>query len=80
MRREPQSHRGEESIRKLALLEVRQEAVQDAAGGVPVTLRTSEGDIVSRLNEISLLDGVMSAALVFHHVEAAGDVASARED
>jgi periplasmic nitrate reductase NapD len=35
-----------------------------------VTLETaSEADIVTRLNDISLLPGVLSAALVFHHVE-----------
>ena len=35
-----------------------------------VTLETrSEADIVTRLNEISLLAGVLSAALVFHHFE-----------
>lgn len=42
----------------------------EAGGKMIVTLETaSEHDIVSRLNEISLLDGVLSAALVFHHFE-----------
>ena len=42
----------------------------EAGGKLVVTLETaSEGDIVARLNEISLLDGVLSAALVFHHFE-----------
>ena len=40
-------------------------------GKFVVTLETvSEADIVTRLNEISLLAGVLSAALVFHHFEA----------
>src|SRR5689334_12851760 len=35
-----------------------------------LTLETeSEADIVGRLNDISLLHGVLSAALVFHHFE-----------
>lgn len=39
-------------------------------GKLVVTLETeSEAEIVTRLNEISLLDGVMSAALVFHQYE-----------
>lgn len=43
----------------------------EAVGKLVVTLETdTEADIVTRLNEISLLDGVMSTALVFHHVEA----------
>ena len=42
----------------------------ESAGKLVVTLETdSELDIVACLNEISLLDGVMSAALVFHHFE-----------
>lgn len=41
-------------------------------GKMIVTLETAnEGEIVARLNEISLCDGVMSAALVYHHVERA---------
>jgi periplasmic nitrate reductase NapD len=44
----------------------------EAAGKLIVTLETdTEAEIVTRLNEISLLDGVMSAALVFHHFETA---------
>ena len=46
----------------------------DEGGKIVVTLETdTEADIVTRLNEISLLDGVMSAALVFHHCETVGD-------
>jgi len=49
----------------------------EAAGKIIVTLETeTEADIVTRLNEISLLDGVMSAALVYHHFEAVADAAS----
>jgi nitrate reductase NapD len=45
--------------------------VPGASGGkLIVTLETvSEGDIVTRMNEMSLLPGVLSAALVFHHFE-----------
>jgi nitrate reductase NapD len=44
----------------------------EGGGKLVVTLETaSEGDIVARLGEISLLDGVLSAALVFHHFERA---------
>jgi len=46
----------------------------EAAGKVIVTLETdTEADIVARLNEISRLDGVMSAALVYHHIEAVAE-------
>ena len=39
-------------------------------GKLVVTLETaSEDEIVARLTTISLLDGVLSATLVFHHVE-----------
>ena len=49
----------------------------EAAGKIIVTLETdTEADIVTRLNEISLLDGVMSAALVYHHFEPAAEVDS----
>jgi len=42
----------------------------EQGGKFVVTLETaSEAEIVTRLNEISLLPGVLSAALVFHHVE-----------
>jgi len=45
--------------------------VPAASGGkLVVTLETvSEADIVPRMNEMSLLPGVLSAALVFHHFE-----------
>ena len=45
--------------------------VPAASGGkLIVTLETaSESDIVVRMNEMSLLPGVLSAALVFHHFE-----------
>jgi nitrate reductase NapD len=46
----------------------------DEGGKIIVTLETdTEADIVARLNEISLLDGVMSATLVFHHFEPVAD-------
>jgi nitrate reductase NapD len=38
-----------------------------------VTLETeTEADIVMRMGEISFLEGVMSAALVFHHCDPTG--------
>jgi nitrate reductase NapD len=46
----------------------------ESSGKMVVTLETAtEWDIVARLNEISLLDGVMSAAMVFHHFESGGE-------
>jgi nitrate reductase NapD len=52
-----------------------------ASGKIIVTLETeTESDIVTRLNEISLLDGVLSAALVFHHFEPAAETASAPQE
>jgi|SRR5829696_6450447 len=46
----------------------------EASGKLVATLETStEADIVTQMNEISLLDGVMSAALVFHHFEPAAE-------
>jgi nitrate reductase NapD len=47
------------------------EAPAESGGKLIVTLETtSEGEIVARMNEMSVLPGVLSAALVFHHVEA----------
>ncbi|MDR7036009.1 nitrate reductase NapD [Methylobacterium sp. BE186] len=52
----------------------------EAAGKLIVTLETdSDAEIVTSLNAISLLDGVMSAALVFHHFEADAGFAARRE-
>jgi periplasmic nitrate reductase NapD len=46
------------------------EVPAEAGGKLIVTLETSsEGQIVARMNGISALPGVLSAALVFHHVE-----------
>jgi nitrate reductase NapD len=46
--------------------------IHGASGGkLVLTLETdTEADIVTRLNEISFLPGVLSATLVFHHYEA----------
>lgn len=42
----------------------------EQGGKLVVTLETaSDDDIVTRMNQIQLLPGVLSAALVFHHVE-----------
>ena len=54
-------------LARLAGVEVHAAA---ATGKLVVTLETeSEHEIVARLTAISLLDGVLSATLVFHHVE-----------
>ncbi len=46
----------------------------EASGKLVITLETSsEADIVTRMNEISMYEGVMSVALVFHHFEPAAD-------
>jgi nitrate reductase NapD len=43
------------------------------SGKLVVTLETgSEQEIVAHVTTISLLDGVLSATLVFHHVERSG--------
>jgi nitrate reductase NapD len=40
------------------------------AGKLVVTLETaSEAEVVERLNAIQVIDGVLAATLVFHHVE-----------
>ena len=40
------------------------------AGKMVVTLETAdEGEIVARISEISLLDGVMAVNMVFHQVD-----------
>ena len=47
----------------------------DAQGKIIVTLETpDESAIVGALSDIQVLDGVVSAALVFHHAEALADV------
>ena len=54
-------------LARLAGIEVHAAA---PTGKLVVTLETeSEHEIVARLTTISLLDGVLSATLVFHHVE-----------
>ena len=46
------------------------EVPASSGGKLVVTLETaSEADIVTCMNEMSLLPGVLSAALVFHHFE-----------
>lgn len=46
--------------------------LQDANGKIIVTLETtSESEIVSSLTDLQLLDGVASAALIYHQTEAA---------
>jgi nitrate reductase NapD len=54
------------ALRTMAGVEIHAES----NGKIVITLETdSEADIVKRLNEISLLKGVLSATLVFHHFE-----------
>jgi nitrate reductase NapD len=46
--------------------------IADASGKMIVTLETeSQGAVADALTRISLFDGVMSATLVFHHVDEA---------
>ena len=54
-----------------ALLALPGVEIHAAEGGkLVITLETaSEAEIVTRLHEISLLEGVLSAALVYHHYE-----------
>jgi len=45
-------------------------AIAEATGKMIVTLETdSQGAVADTLTKISLIDGVMSATLVFHHVD-----------
>lgn len=47
-------------------------ALQDASGKIIVTLEThSEAEIVDSLTQLQLLDGVASAALIYHQAESA---------
>jgi nitrate reductase NapD len=44
--------------------------IADSSGKIVVTLETdSQGAVADALTRISLVDGVLSAALVFHHVD-----------
>jgi nitrate reductase NapD len=46
--------------------------IADPGGKMVVTLETeSDGAVLDALTQISLLEGVLSAALVFHHVDEA---------
>lgn len=59
------------NITNMSIAEV---AHSDAAGKIIVTLETpDESAIVQALTDIQLLDGVVSAALVYHHAEAFAD-------
>lgn len=49
----------------------------DASGKIIVTLETpDESAIVQALTDIQLLDGVVSAALVYHHAEALAEAST----
>jgi len=55
------------ALTRLAGVEIHAEAPN---GKMVITLETeSEQTIVEHINTISLLDGVLAATLVFHHVE-----------
>lgn len=57
---------------RIAALDGAEVAIADPGGKIVVTLETdSEAEIVDRLTELQLLDGVVSAALVYHHIEPA---------
>lgn len=60
----------QDSVRAALLAMAGVEIPAEGAGKLVVTLETaSEDEIVSRLHEITFLDGVLSAALVYHHHE-----------
>ncbi|WP_299844996.1 chaperone NapD [uncultured Roseovarius sp.] len=62
------------SITDMPIAEV---AHSDAVGKIIVTLETpDESAIVQALTDIQLLDGVVSAALVYHHAEALADASA----
>ena len=57
-------------IESLPIAEI---AHRDEAGKIIVTLETTnESEIVSALSDIQLIDGVVSAALVYHQTDAGG--------
>lgn len=63
----------EAEIARLPRAEV---ALSDATGKIVVTLETAdEHEIVAAMTAMQLLEGVVSAALVFHHMEEDGDPA-----
>ena len=58
--------------RAIAALPGAEIAIADPSGKMVVTLETkSQAAVADALTTITLLDGVLSAALVFHHVEEA---------
>ena len=53
-------------LREMAGVEIRGRV---EAGKLVVTLQTaSEAEVVERLNAIQVIDGLLAAAVVFHHV------------
>jgi periplasmic nitrate reductase NapD len=56
--------------RAIAALPGAEVAIADPSGKMVVTLETeTQAAVADALTTITLLDGVLSAALVFHHVE-----------
>ncbi|WP_298916902.1 chaperone NapD [uncultured Roseobacter sp.] len=62
-------------VSKLSAMTIADVAHADAVGKIIVVLETpDESVIVQALTDIQLLDGVVSAALVYHHAEALAKV------
>lgn len=60
---------------KVAKMPIAEIAHLDGSGKIIVTLETAdESEIVSALGDIQLIDGVVSAALVYHQTDAGDDV------
>ena len=61
----------DQAAKTIAAMPIAEIAHCDSLGKIIVTLETEdESAIVSALTDIQLLDGVVSAALVYHHAEA----------
>lgn len=58
-------------VKDIAAMSIADVAHADYGGKIIVTLETrDESAIIQALTDIQILDGVVSAALVFHHAEA----------
>ncbi|SLN12648.1 assembly protein for periplasmic nitrate reductase [Roseovarius albus] len=63
-------------VSDISNMPIAEAAHSDAVGKIIVTLETpDESAIVQALTDIQLLDGVVSAGLVYHHAEALADAA-----
>ena len=62
-------------VAEITALPIAEVAHADETGKIIVTLETpDESAIVDALTDIQLFEGVISAALVYHHAEAPADV------